>query len=72
MTKARDLANKHIGALIAEAEAERVPTDAVARIMFEKVLEIYRQTRTLEDIASELTSAAEHLDPDEDFEFMRP
>lgn len=72
MATARDIVNRHISAALAEAKAEQVSTDAVARIMFEKVLQIWREERTPEDIKAELIAAADHLDPDEDFMFMRP
>lgn len=72
MTTAREIVNSHISAALAAARAERVSIDAVARIMFEKVLQIWREERTAEDIKAELIAAADHLDPDEDFTFMRP
>lgn len=72
MTKARDIVNTHTQAILAEAEAANVPPDSVARIMLEKVIEIYRQSRPLDDIAAELVGAAENIDPDSDYMFMRP
>tara|TARA_R110000868_G_scaffold142460_2_gene359823 strand:- start:593 stop:811 length:219 start_codon:yes stop_codon:yes gene_type:complete len=72
MTSARDIVTKHVDAMIAEAKGEQVPTDVLGRIMFEQVLRIWRESRTLEDIRAELETAVEHLDPDEDFTFMRP
>lgn len=72
MTTARDIAAPHFEAAIDEAREKQLSTDAVARIFFEGVLRIWRQTRSPEDIRAELIEAAEHLDPDEDFMFMRP
>ena len=72
MTSARDVVEPHIAAMLKEAETARLSTDAVARIMFEKVIHIWRDIRKPEDIKAELLEAAEHLDPDEDFMFMRP
>ncbi|MEQ9144330.1 MAG: hypothetical protein RLO08_08230 [Parvibaculaceae bacterium] len=72
MTTAREIATKHLEAALADAESAKVPAENIARILLEKVIHIYKETRSLEDIASELTSAAENLDPDTDYTFMRP
>ncbi len=72
MTTARDIASPHFEAAIAETREKQLSTDAVARIFFEGVLRVWRETRSPEDIRAELLEAAEHLDPDEDFMFMRP
>lgn len=72
MTTARDIIEPHIEAALAEAAEKQISTDAMARIMFEKVLRIWRDTRSPEDIRAEIMEAADHLDPDEDFMFMRP
>jgi hypothetical protein len=72
MTSARDIVEPHIEAMLKEAETARLSSDAVARILFEQVLRIWRGIRTPEDIRAELIEAADHLDPDEDFMFMRP
>ena len=72
MTKARDIVTRHVEAALKEAEAEKIPADTIGRLLFEKVLHIYRAERSPEDIASELISAAENINPDEDYMFMRP
>ena len=72
MATAREIITPHIEAALAEAAEKKISTDAMARIMFEKVLRIWRETRDPEDIMAELREAADHLDPDEDFMFMRP
>ncbi|MEP2830203.1 hypothetical protein [Parvibaculum sp.] len=72
MTTARDIIEPHIEAALAEAAEKKISADAMARIMFEKVLHIWREARAPEDIKAELMEAADHLDPDEDFMFMRP
>ncbi|PCJ69215.1 MAG: hypothetical protein COA62_11325 [Rhodobiaceae bacterium] len=72
MTTAREIATRTMDAALAEAETANVAADAVARVMLEKVLHIYKQTRSIEDISSELISTAENLDPDTDYAFMRP
>ncbi|MBX3493460.1 MAG: hypothetical protein KF899_10880 [Parvibaculum sp.] len=72
MTSARDVVEPHIEAMLQEAEAAKLSTDAVARILFEQAVRIWRGIRKPEDIRAELLEAADHLDPDEDFMFMRP
>ncbi|MGX1196957.1 hypothetical protein [Parvibaculum sp. MBR-TMA-1.3b-4.2] len=72
MATAREIITPHIDAALAEAAEQKISTDAMARIMFEKVLRIWRETRDPDDIMAELREAADHLDPDEDFMFMRP
>jgi hypothetical protein len=72
MTSARDIVSPHIDALLEEARAHQIPGDALGRVLFEQVLRIWREERSLEDIRAELETAIDHLDPDEDFGFMRP
>ncbi|ABS62504.1 conserved hypothetical protein [Parvibaculum lavamentivorans DS-1] len=72
MANARDVIMPHIEAALAEAAEKKLSQDAMARIMFEQALRIWRECRTPEDIRTEIMEAADHLDPDEDFMFMRP
>jgi hypothetical protein len=72
MTSARDIVTPHVDAMMEETKALQIPGDVLGRILFEQVLRIWRESRSLEDIREELTTAIEHLDPDEDFGFMRP
>ena len=72
MTTARDILMPHLDAALAEAAEKKMSTDAVARILFEQALHIWKESRSPEDIRAELIEAADHLDPDEDFMFMRP
>lgn len=72
MASAREVATKHMTALMEETNELKLSRDAVARVLLEKVISIYREERDLTDIAAELVSAAENLDPDADFMFMRP
>lgn len=72
MTTARDILMPHLDAGLAEANAKKMSSDAVARILFEQALRIWKESRAPEDIRAELIEAADHLDPDEDFMFMRP
>ena len=72
MTTAREIATKHMEAALAEAQSSNIPAETVARVLLEKVIHTFKETRSIEDIASELTSTAENLYPDTDYAFMRP
>jgi hypothetical protein len=67
-----DLARRHAQAAIDEGRTNGHPPDSVARALLGVVVEIYRHERGADDIRRELQFVAEHLDEDEDFEFMRP
>ena len=72
MNDDRSLVKKHFDALVAEASARGIPPDVIGRITLHEVLALWQQTRDWRDIASELEFAGKNLDPDADFEFMRP
>ena len=67
-----DLARRHVKAAIDEGAGHGHPPDSVARALLGVVVEVYRAERSTDDIRRELEFVAEHLDPDDDFEFMRP
>lgn len=67
-----NLVKKHLDAAVAEAGEQGHPPDIVARTMLSFVIEVYRQQRDIDDIRSELQYAMDNLDPDQDYEFMRP
>lgn len=68
----RAIIRRHLGALLEEAHEARIPTDVVGRMLLDEVLELWRQSRPLEDIAAELRYTIENLDPDIDYPFIRP
>jgi HEPN domain-containing protein len=72
MANAREIVEKHVKAALEEAAASSYPRDAVARVLFDEVLKLYKMDRSPEDIASELTAAAENMDADDGIAFMRP
>lgn len=72
MSDDRALVRKHFDALLAEAEARGVPADVVGRLLLEEVTALWLKRRAWRDVASELEFHAKGLDPDADFEFMRP
>ena len=66
------IVKRHLDAALEEADCRGIPAETIARSLFSFVLEIYKQTRGPADIAEELRSAAENLDVDEEYPFMRP
>ncbi len=46
--------------------------EAMARQMLSSVLSFMLETRALADVRAELLAAADNLDPDMDYMFMRP
>jgi len=72
MATAREVVTPHLEAGLKEAANLKIPSDSIGRFLLEQAIKIWRETRTPEDIRAELLDSAEHLDPDEDFTFMRP
>lgn len=72
MASVHSIVARHVAAAIQEAAAEGIAEDAVARGLFSRVLAIYKQSRSAEDIRQELLAAADNLDDDQDYTFMRP
>jgi len=72
MESDRDIVKRHIATLLSEAVAAKIPRDLIGRFLLQEAIELWRAERTVADIESELRFAAETLDPDTDFEFMRP
>ena len=46
--------------------------DLLGRLMLEKVIALWLDARSTEDVANELRFAIDNLDGDQDFPFMRP
>jgi len=72
MSDARTIVDRLMAAALDEAKAHGISPDALARTLFDRVLKIYRDHRTIPDIQAELIAASENLDPDGDYTFMRP
>jgi hypothetical protein len=72
MSEQQDLARKHLEALMAEARTAKLPKDVVGRALLAQLVESWLEGRDWENVASELRFTADSLDPDTDFEFMRP
>ena len=72
MATDREVVGEHVRALLAEAENQKIPRDVIGRLLVQEAIEIWKVERSLSDIESELKFVVETLDPDTDFEFMRP
>jgi hypothetical protein len=68
----RALVRKHVEALRREGRGAGIPCDVIGRALLAQTVELFREERDWDDIASELRFTADNLDPATDFEFMRP
>jgi len=68
----RAVIRRHLGALLAEAHEIGIPAEGVGRMLLDEIIELWRQSRPLDDIAAELRYLSENLDPDQDYPFIRP
>ena len=66
------IVHPHVVAAVADAAGVGHPADTVGRALLSMAIELFRQTRSTDDIRSELQATLENLDPDEDYAFMRP
>lgn len=69
---ARQIAKTHFEAALAEAKANGIEPDALARYTLSLVVETFLASRPPADVQAELIGAAENVDPDTDYMFMRP
>jgi len=63
---------RHVAAALEEAKSQSIESDVVARCLLSEAIRLFRQGRTIEDIAAELNAAADNLDEDEPLAFIRP
>ena len=68
----RKLVNTHLETLFADAAANRIPEDLLGRLLVSAAIGIWRNSRSVEDIADELRFTIDNLNPDTDYPFMRP
>lgn len=69
---AGEIARRHFAAAIAAARAEGQDSDAVARCMLSAAISSMLERRSVAEVRAELLAAAENVDPDTDYMFMRP
>ena len=67
-----ELVARHVAAALEEAGTQSIASDIVARCLLSEAIRIFRQDRSIEDIAAELTAAADNLDEDAPLAFIRP
>ena len=67
------LVAKHVQAALDEASAQSISDDVVARCLLSEAIRLFKAAaRSNDDIAAELTAAADNLDDDSPLVFMRP
>ncbi len=72
MSQEYALVRKYFGALQADARDAGASLDVVGRALINEVIQSWLENRSWTDVAEELRFTADSLDPDTDFEFMRP
>lgn len=72
MSGDRELVQRHFAKLLEEARARGMPDDVIGRMVLNEVVELWKAQRSIEDIAGQLKFVADNLDPDLEYEFMRP
>jgi hypothetical protein len=68
----RELVKEHFQALVRAGDGVGIPHDVLGRLLLSEITALWLETRSCEDVASELQFSADSLDPERDFEFMRP
>lgn len=66
------LVARHVEAALSEAADQKIAGDVVARCLLSEAIRLFKLGRSNDDIAAELTAAADNLDDDTPLVFMRP
>lgn len=66
------LVARHVEAALNEAAERQIDIDVVARCLLSEAIRLFKQGRSNDDIAAELTAAADNLDDDTPLVFIRP
>ena len=70
---AYEMVSRHVQAALAEAVKQSISDDVVARCLLSEAIRLFKAAaRSNDDIAAELTAAADNLDDDTPLVFMRP
>jgi len=72
MMNAGQIARAHFAAAMAQADAEGQDRDAVGRTLFAEIVKSMLLRRSIRDVRAEILAAADNVDPDTDYMFMRP
>ena len=67
-----ELVGRHVEAALEEARSHAISSDVVARCLLSEAIRLFKRERSNDDIAAELTAAADNLDEDAPLAFMRP
>ena len=62
----------HIEQALAEAAGKSISDDVVARCLLSEAIRLFKRSRSNDDIAAELSAAADNLDDDNPLIFIRP
>jgi adenylosuccinate lyase len=70
---AYEMVSRHVQAALVEAADRSISEDVVARCLLSEAIRLFKAAaRSNDDIAAELTAAADNLDDDTPLVFMRP
>ena len=69
---AHQLVAGHVEAALKEAATRKISNDVVARCLLSEAIRLFKSGRSNDDIAAELTAAADNLDDDSPLIFIRP
>jgi len=72
MTTPSKIAKTYFDAALDDARSQRLDRDATIRAFLSLVVSAYLENRSEEDVRQELLAAADNINPDEDYMFMRP
>ncbi len=67
-----ELVSRHVEAALTEAATRSISSDVVARCLLSEAIRLFKKDRSNDDIAAELTAAADNLDEDAPLAFIRP
>ena len=72
LVSAAEIARSKFALAMAEAKVQGQDPDAVARQMLSMVIASMLERRSVRDVRAEILAAADNVDPDTDYMFMRP
>jgi hypothetical protein len=67
-----EFAREQITGIFEEADAANLSADVLGRALINEVIKVWMKHRSMDDVAAELRFTADNLDPNQDYEFMRP
>jgi hypothetical protein len=66
------MVSRHIEQALVEAAGKSISEDVVARCLLSEAIRLFKRSRSNDDIAAELSAAADNLDDDSPLIFIRP